>query len=162
MVVAIDESGHDGHLLGIEGLRPPAYERLSFCSTPHVHKSPTLNGKSLHLRHAGIDGVDRGVEYHQIGMARIGVSALRFGEYGCAQKTAAGQASHTGSGQAQELPTIVAVFVHRSSSLPSESRDLLPEPACWTSKESSRSCGESTYLCRTNGLVGPLFFALCQ
>src|ERR1019366_1522189 len=95
-------------------------------------------------------------------MARIGVSALRFSEYGCAQKTTAGKASHAGSGQAQELPTIVAVFVHRSPSLPSAPRDALPKPVCWTSKESSRSCGESTCLCRTKRSVALLFFALCQ
>jgi hypothetical protein len=47
-------------------------------------------------------------------MARIGVSALCFSEYGSGHKTTASKTSHAGSSQAQELPTIVAVFVHRS------------------------------------------------
>src|SRR5580704_3591295 len=63
MIMTIDKSGHDGHLFSIVGLCPPADERLRFCCAPHVHESSTLNGKSLRLRHAGIDGVDFGVEY---------------------------------------------------------------------------------------------------
>ena len=63
VIVAIDKSGHDGHLLCIEGLRFPTDERLSFCCTPLVEESSTFNSKSLRLRHAGIDGVDLGVEY---------------------------------------------------------------------------------------------------
>ena len=78
VIVAIDESGHDGHLLCVEGLRPFADERLGFCCAPYVDEPSALDRESLRLRHAGIDGVDLGVENHQIGMARIGISALAF------------------------------------------------------------------------------------
>jgi hypothetical protein len=89
VIVAIDESGHDRHLLGVEGPCPLADERLGFCCASNKDEPFALNGKSPRLRHAGIHGIDLGVEYHQIGVAGIVFGALRFAERRGTQKTAA-------------------------------------------------------------------------
>ena len=88
-----------------------ADERLRFCCAPYVDEPSTLDRKGLGLRHAGIDGVDLGIENDEIGVTRIGVRALCFSECVPAEKAACGQA-----GQTQEFPTTVTVFAHRFSS----------------------------------------------
>src|SRR4029077_19688025 len=114
VIVTIDETGHDRHLLCVECLRSLADERLGFSCVPDVDEPSTFDGKRLSIRHPGIDGVDLGIEYHQISVARIGVCARRFGKYGCTWKTTARKSRYSHSGQAQEFPTTVAMSVHRS------------------------------------------------
>ncbi len=162
VIVAIDESGHDRHLLGVEGLRPLADERLGFCCAPNVDEPSTLNGKSLRLRHAGIDGVDLGVEYHQIGVAWIGVGALRFANAVVPRRLPLARPAKPAPVRPRNsLRLWRCLFIapplnhlrpmifcpNRPVGRPKNHRDLVRESTC---------------LCRTNRLVGLLFFALCQ
>ena len=50
------------------------------CCASHGDEPSALYGKRLRLGHAGIDGVNLGVENHQIGVARIVVGTLSFAE----------------------------------------------------------------------------------
>jgi hypothetical protein len=43
MIVAVDEPGHDGHLLGVERLGPFADQRLDVRGAPHGEESAALH-----------------------------------------------------------------------------------------------------------------------
>ena len=79
VIVAVDEPGHDRHLLGVERLGPLADERLDVCVAPHRDEPAGLDRERLRLRRAGIDRVDLGVEDDEIGVLRFEIGALRLG-----------------------------------------------------------------------------------
>src|SRR5215831_1713751 len=78
VVMAINETGHDRHLLCIETLRAFADETFGLVSAPHEEESSAPDRKSFSIRHAGIDGVDLGVEYHQVSVARVEICPFPF------------------------------------------------------------------------------------
>ncbi len=71
MIVTIDETGHDCHLLGVEGLRPFADERLHVFGAPDRGEPAGFDRERLCLGRAGIDRVNLGVEDDQIGARRL-------------------------------------------------------------------------------------------
>ena len=72
VIVAVDEPGHDGHLLRIERLGSLAGERLDLGAAAHGGEPSALDRERLRLRRARIHRVDLGVEDHQIGVLRFG------------------------------------------------------------------------------------------
>ena len=79
MIVAVDESGDDCHLLGVKLLRPLADERPDVCVVPHGDKPVGFDRERLRLRYTRIGRVDFCVEYNEIGVLSSEVGALRFG-----------------------------------------------------------------------------------
>jgi hypothetical protein len=69
----VDEAGHDGHLPGVERLRPFADERLDFRVAPDGGEPASFDGECLRLRCAGIDRVNLSVEHDKICVLRTGI-----------------------------------------------------------------------------------------
>src|SRR5712691_5915049 len=120
MIVAIDEPGHDGHLFGVERLRPLADERLHLWGAPHGGEPGGLDRERLHLRRAGIDRIHLGIEHNQIGVLPF---ASHCGVWPCP----ANKRGDAGSGQVQEFSAAVSV-IHPRSSSPSLCPRSLPCP----------------------------------
>lgn len=116
VIMAVNESGDDRHLLCIERPRSLAAEYFCSCGAPHKDESPALHRKCLRFRHTCIDGVHLSVVYDQIRVARIGVGAPRISGNSRVQKTATREAGHTEPGQAEKFSAIMAVLLHPSSS----------------------------------------------
>jgi hypothetical protein len=67
MIVRVDESRHDRHLLGVVHLNLFANESSDLFAASHRDEPATLDRKRLRLRLAGIDRVYLGVEDDEIG-----------------------------------------------------------------------------------------------
>ena len=112
MVVTVDEARHDRHLLGVVGLGPLADQALDIAVTAYREKASALDGEGFGPGHAGVDGVDLGVEDDEIGVLRFEVRVLR-------QRREPGAAGHAGdpeAHEAQEVSTVVAMVGHPQKS----------------------------------------------
>src|SRR5262249_34915461 len=68
MVVAIDEPGHDGHLLSVDSLRSFTDERFYVFCVSNRDEAACFDSEGLRLRHARINCVYFGVENDEIGI----------------------------------------------------------------------------------------------
>ncbi len=105
VIMAVDESGHDGHLPGVERLGALGDEPLDIGVAADGGESAGLDCECLRFRRAGIDRVDFGVEDHEIGAGAFG--SRGGAEPGPAEKTSGGR-----SGDAHEFSTAVGVACH--------------------------------------------------
>ena len=110
VIVGIDESGHDCHLLGIKDLRSRADERPDILGTAHGDEPAGPDGESLRPRHKGIDRVDLGVEHDEIGILRR--ADLR--DCGAGRPPRTNETGDASAGQAHEFSATESVSCHRT------------------------------------------------
>src|SRR5262249_9209004 len=106
VIVGVDEAGHDGHLLSVDDLRSLAGERPQLLAAADRDEAAALDREGLRPRHQRVDGVDLGVDDHEIGVlidrgVRPADWPLRADEPGQA-----------GARQAHELPAAAAMSPH--------------------------------------------------
>ena len=108
VIVRIDESGHDRHLLGVEALGLLADERLDVLGASHGDEPAGLDGESFRSRRNRIDRVDLGVENDEVGLLR------KINRGGCHAQgpLRANDAGKTSSGEAHEFSAAERMFCH--------------------------------------------------
>jgi hypothetical protein len=117
VIVAIDEAWHDRHLLGVDRVSALPDECFRLQCAPHEDEAGTLHCKGCRPGHTRIDGVNPGVENHQVGVSRIKVGDVSLGNRIRTQQTLGGQAEGAGCCQTQEFPAVRTISFHGSSEL---------------------------------------------
>ena len=115
MIVAINESGHDCHLLRIEGYSPFPDETPGFCTAADSYEAAAPDGEGFDPGILGIHGVNLGVEDNQVGDTRVGTGGLSAGAGRGPQEFLSSNSRNAYSGQAQEFSTAVVLFHSLSS-----------------------------------------------
>ena len=108
MVVAVDEAGHDGHLLRVDRLRVLADQPLDVAGLADRDESARRHSERLCCRHRVVDGVDLRVEDDEIGVLGLG------GRCRDTDRVKPWNAGHgeSGSSQTQEFPAAAANLRH--------------------------------------------------
>jgi hypothetical protein len=71
VIMAVDEAGHDRHLLRIEGLGALPDEPFDVGGAPYSYEPAGVDRKRLRSRDGGIDGVDPGVKDDEVGVGTL-------------------------------------------------------------------------------------------
>ena len=114
VVVAVDEAGHDGESLGIEGLRAWAGQVPDVAGAAHGSEAAAGDGERLGAGGARVHGVDRGIDHDQVRSLSPAGGRLREGLRGGrgADERGAHEAGHAGAGDVHEVAAAAAIVRH--------------------------------------------------
>jgi hypothetical protein len=102
--MAIDKSGHRGHLAGVDYLRALAAERLHFFVCPNRNETTVLHRNRIGEGHLWIDRMHLGIQYDKI---RI------LGYAGCRKLPADREAGKCPSTSLNEVSAVIPLTGHK-------------------------------------------------